>query len=373
MYVINSFGAGGAERHMLALVGHMVRSSHAVLVVALTGTVAGGAKNIADDYIMAGAETAMLDSVGARWLRDLGRWLGLYKLARSWALDVLHSHLPRADLAASIVKRLLPDTVWISTVHDAYIKGVYSGYWVFRWLYWNWRIADHVVAVSGHARRWVLDVLRVPDARTSVIYHGIVGPSSALQIRDVVEDGHPFKIGCLARFEPRKGIATLIKGMVAVCAKYPNARLLIAGSDPSGYAKEMKKLVGELQVGHAVDIQGFCDTLFDFLRRLDVFAFASVSEGFGIVLLEAMAVGLPVVASDIYPRNHIVAKDETGILAIPDRPESFASALIELIENPGLARHMGEAGRRRCLQEFSQEKLLKSTESLYLRLTARTQ
>ena len=372
MYVINSFGAGGAERHLLALVGHMVRAGHAVLVVALTRTVVGGAKNMKDDFIVAGAEIATLDTVGSVWLRDADRWIGLYKMTRSWAPCVLHSHLPRSDFAASIVKRLLPDIVWISTVHDAYIKGVYSGYWVFRWLNWNWRNADHVITVSGHARRWVLEVLRVPDDKATTIYHGVAFPPPRYQTRDGMADGHQFTVGCLARFEPRKGISTLIKAMVSVCAKYPDARLLIAGSDPSGYASEMRRLAVELQVGHAVEFQGFCDIPFDFLRQLDVFAFASISEGFGVVLLEAMAMALPIVASDIYPLNHIVAKDETGILAIPEDSESFASALIDLIEKPDLARCMGEAGRNRCLQEFSQEKMLKSIESLYPSLASRS-
>ncbi len=368
MYVINSFGAGGAERHLLALAGHLVRSGHSVLVVALTGAVAGGAKNIQEDFITAGVQNAILDQDSVGWLRDAGRWFALRKLAKDWNPDIVHSHLPRADLAASFVKRMLPDTVWISTVHDAYIKGVYSGYWVFSWLGWNWRLADHVIAVSSHARRWVHERLRIREAKTSVVYHGIAGLPADIQSRSAVSDSQPFLIGCLARFEPRKGIATLIKAMVSVREKHSGARLVIAGSDPTGYAKEMRRLADTLQLGDTIVIQEFCDAPLDFLRTLDAFAFASVSEGFGIVLLEAMAVGLPVVASDIYPLNHIVLRGETGLLANPAEPEAFAAALIDLLENPILAQRMGEAGRLRCLQEFSEEKMLNSTESLYLDL-----
>jgi glycosyltransferase involved in cell wall biosynthesis len=365
MYVVNSFGAGGAERHLLALASYMTRAGHSVLVVALTGAVPGGAKNIAEDFVSAGVQIAMLDRAGVGWLRDAGRWFGLCKLARAWAPDILHSHLPRADFAASFVKRMLPDIIWISTAHDAYIKGVYSGYWVFRWLGWNWRLADHIVAVSGHAQRWVLEVLRLSEARTSIIYHGIARLPADLEARTAISNAHPFVVGCLARFEPRKGIATLIKAMVTVCAKHPGARLVIAGSDPTGYANAMRRLADTLRVGHAVDIQDFCDDPLDFLCRLDMFAFASISEGFGIVLLEAMAIGLPVVASDIYPVNHIVVGGETGLLANPAEPEAFAAALIDLLENPELAHRLGEAGRRRCQQEFSEEKMMQSTESLY--------
>ncbi len=372
MYVINSFGAGGAERHLLALARHMVCSGHTVRVVALTGIVSGGAKNIADDFISIGAQIEILDRAGYGLPGDVRRWWKLRKLAAAWTPDILHSHLPRADLAASFVKRTLPGTIWISTVHDAYIKGVYSGYWVFRWLSWNWLIADHIIAVSGHARQWVFKNLRLPEAKTSIIYHGIAKISENFRPRlSIPEDGSPFMIGCLARFEPRKGIATLIKAMTIICENYPRARLLIAGSDPCGYASEMRKLADMLHVGHAVEIQGFCDAPFDFLRRLNTFAFASESEGFGIVLLEAMMVGLPVVASDIYPLNHIVLNGETGIMAHPNNPQSFAAAITDLMANPELAYRMGEAGHHRCLHEFSEEKMVQSTENLYRNLANR--
>ena len=75
------------------------------------------------------------------------------------------------------------------------------------------------------------------------------------------------------------------------------------------------------------------------------------------------------IASDIYPMNHIVVGGETGLLANPAEPEAFAAALIDLLENPELAHRLGEAGRRRCQQEFSEEKMMQSTESLYFSLT----
>lgn len=372
MYVVNSFGAGGAERHLLALAAQMVRTGHSVLVVALTRVVSGGAKNIADDFVSAGIQIAHLDRAGLGWLSDASRWFHLCRLARVWAPDILHSHLPRADFAASFVKRMLPDTPWITTVHDAYIKGVYSGYWVFRWLGWNWRLADHAVAVSGYAQRWALDVLKLPEAKTSIIYHGIPGPPANLQEQTVISNDHPFVVGCLARYEQRKGMATLIQAMVNVCAKHPDTRLVLSGSDPAGYADDLRRLADTLHVGHAVDVLGFCNDPFALLSGLDVFAFASNSEGFGIVLLEAMGSGLPVVASDIYPLNYIVVDEKTGILVEPSESAAFAAAIIRLIENRELAYRLGQAGRRRCLQEFSEEKMLQATESVYLALIDRS-
>ena len=130
----------------------------------------------------------------------------------------------------------------------------------------------------------------------------------------------------------------------------------VTGSDPNNYAQEMMRLADKLGVGHVVDIQGFCDTPIDFLRRLDVYAFASISEGFGIVLLEAMAEGLPIVASNIYPINHIIIDDETGILVSPTKPDEFAVAIMRLINDQTMKDRIGVAGMKRCRNEFTEQK-----------------
>ncbi|WP_367266944.1 glycosyltransferase family 4 protein [Propionivibrio sp.] len=366
MYVVNSFGAGGAERHMLVLVNYMVRSGHTVMAIALSGQTAGGARNLTEEFRNAGATIAILDDVipGKKHVR--GHLFKLVSLIRSWRPDIVHSHLARSDFAVSIGKLLMPKIVWVSTIHDAYVKGVYPGYWIFPWLGWNWRRANHVVAVSGHARDWALRRFGLLESQISTIYHGIKSvPADCVKTADV-QNRQPFLVGCLARFEPRKGMATLIRAMVFVRQKVPMVKLVLAGSDPYGYAKELKKLADELDVGSVVDIQGFCDTPMAFLGQLNVFAFASVSEGFGIVLLEAMTLGIPVVASDIYPINHIVLADHTGLLVPPDKPEAFSAAIISLFESPERAQVMGEAGRSRCSEEFSEEKMTRSVHRLYL-------
>ena len=367
MYVINSFEAGGAELHLLAVARNMISFGHSVLVVGLTGAVFGGARNIEGDFLSVGAQTKKLDYFLAPWLRDIGRWFALRKLANIWAPDIVHSHLPRSDFAASFVKRAMPDTIWICTVHDAYIKGVYAGYWIFRWTRRNWRRADRIIAVSAHAQRWVLTHLKIPKSKTSIIYHGVAPVTEALQSREVIScsQERPFLVGSLARFEPRKGISTLIKAVGHIHEKYPNVHLVIAGSDPIGYADKMRELSKKLNVSHSVKLESFCNSPYEFLRKLDIFAFASVSEGFGIVLLQAMLTGLPIVASDIYPINHIVVNGETGILVNPSDPQAFAAAIRELLESPEVAKRMGDAGKRRCITEFSEGQMIASIVEIY--------
>jgi L-malate glycosyltransferase len=365
MYVINAFGAGGAERHLFELAKFMVSGGHSVTVVALTKKTSGGASDMKDDFVSLGAEVIFLDFDGRDCFGEFGRWFNLYKAVKRHQPQIIHTHLVRADFSVSIIKRAFPDVIWVCTAHDAYIKKVYSGYWIFYLLAWQWRLADHIIAVSGHARAWVSKTIRQPEANSSVIYHGVDAVMEHSRVRNEVGSKNEILIGCLARYEPRKGIATLIKAMVIVCQKYPRARLVVAGSDPHGYAEDLRGLARKHHIEHAVDIRGFCDNPSAFMRKIDIFAFASVSEGFGIVLLEAMACELPIVTSDIYPLNHIVQQRETGLLVDSKDHNEFSAAILELISNNKLAAQMGQAGRKRCSEYFSKEKMLTQTFNLY--------
>lgn len=365
MYVINSLHAGGAERHLVELTRYMVSSGHSVTIVALTKKTRGGAIDMKDDFVSLGAEVMFLDVGVGDWLGEFGRWINLYKAVKRCQPQIIHTHLVRADLSVSIIKRLLPDFVWICTAHDAYIKKVYSGYWIFYLLAWQWRLADHIIAVSGHARKWVSKTVRQPENKSSIVYHGVDVTMEGSRAPREIGWNNEILIGCLARYEPRKGIATLIKAMVIVRQKFPRARLVVAGSNPYGYSGELRDLAKKLHIEHAVDLGEFCDTPHAFMRKIDIFAFASSSEGFGIVLLEAMAAELPIVASDIYPLNYIVKQNETGLLASPDDDVGFAVAILELISNSKLAAQMGQSGRKRCSEYFSKKKMLTLTDNLY--------
>lgn len=363
VYLINTLGTGGAEAHLLNLVRDMMRRGYKVWVVILSKKVLGGAANLGQEFDKTGANLIYLRSF---FLGDVGRWCHLASLLRQLNPDILHSHLPRSDMAASIVKAMVGNFFWVSTIHDAHTKDSYSGYWIFPYVKGHWARGDYFIAVSNKAKTWGMQTLGLSASKTEVIYHGIE-VSEALTPQRETSDGPP-TIGCLARFEKRKGLETLVRAMAVVRKDFPTAKLLLAGSDPTGYSAVIKDLVQSLGLSNNVEILGFCSAPLDFLRRLDVFAFASISEGFGIVLIEAMSEGCPIVASDIYPINHIVQNDETGILVNPDDPEAFASAIIDLLRRPEKRWAMGQAGHRRCVQEFSLGKSLNKTHDAYVRL-----
>ena len=122
LYVTNSFQAGGAERHLLNLTRDMIMHNHQVWVAVLERKIHGEIHSLEPAFVEAGVNVIHLTSYA---MFDIGRWLSLLRLAKKLRPDIIHSHLPRSDLSASVVKFLFPDIYWISTIHDTYTKDKY--------------------------------------------------------------------------------------------------------------------------------------------------------------------------------------------------------------------------------------------------------
>jgi glycosyltransferase involved in cell wall biosynthesis len=106
------------------------------------------------------------------------------------------------------------------------------------------------------------------------------------------------------------------------------------------------------------------ETLATCYRACDVFALPSLEEGFGIVYLEAMAFGKPVLAAPLTAVPEVVLDGETGILVDPDREHALVTALVSLLGNPALRKRLGEAGRRRVVEHFSFDRLVERLDEV---------
>jgi glycosyltransferase involved in cell wall biosynthesis len=233
-----------------------------------------------------------------------------------------------------------------------------------------WRRADAIIAISNEVRRWLVEDLCVPTERVRVIYYGIEPEGFRVPPAGRRTKGNV--IGSIGRLEERKGHADLIAAMPMVRARVPHATLLIAGNDPWGHRKALERLRMELGVADQVQLVGFQADVAGFLHSVDVFAFASRAEGFGQVVIEAMACGKPVVASRVAPLTEIVVEGVTGLTAEPRNPEAFASALSALLTDSSRAQWMGERGRERVTERFLAARMGRETIELYESVLARS-
>jgi glycosyltransferase involved in cell wall biosynthesis len=175
-----------------------------------------------------------------------------------------------------------------------------------------------------------------------------------------------FLVGNVGRLALQKGQRHLIAAMPLLLERVPRARAIIAGGgDLEDYLRD---LANEMGVGERVHVLGPRKDVPALMHAIDVFVMPSIWEGFGLVLLEAMAAGRPIVASRVATIPEVVAEGETGLLVPAGDPLALATALAELADQPEVAARMGEAGRERLRRRFSLEKMVGDTELLYREL-----
>jgi glycosyltransferase involved in cell wall biosynthesis len=174
----------------------------------------------------------------------------------------------------------------------------------------------------------------------------------------------------VGRLAPEKGLDTLITAWPRVRARFPAAQLALVGEGPHRAALE--GLAGSLGLplgpSGAIELPGSSPDSMGALRGADLFVLPSREEGMSIALLEAMALGIPVVATSIDGNQRLIDDRENGLLVPPDDPESLASAIIEQWENIDRAVQMGLAARRRVEQQFSIEAVAREHLALFREL-----
>lgn len=369
LHLINTLSVGGAELHLLTLARHLKRQDVEVVVACLREQVKGS-RSLRPDFEKEHIGVVHLQADSRYDWRFVTRFLRLLKEQRP---DVVHTHLPRADLAAALGKFLHPSIIWVSSVHDIYNKS-WSGRWAVPLFSSIWRQADSVVAISHAVKQWLVDDQGLLPGNVRVVHYGIElerFSRATVNLRERWCLNGGAVIGSIGRLEPRKAHDCLIEAMAAAFESAANACLLIAGHDPWGYGKDLQALINDLELEKRVKLVGFQDDVPSFLGALDVFAFASRSEGFGQVVIEAMAAGKPVVASKIPPLTEIVIEGETGLLVEPRDAKSFAEALTHLLIDPVERRRMGMRGRERVKEYFTAERMAQETLLLYEELLQR--
>jgi glycosyltransferase involved in cell wall biosynthesis len=292
--------------------------------------------------------------VSPRLARDVIR------AVRAESPDLLHTHLVHADVYGSIASRVT-GVPFVSTRHndDRYLLGP------FRYADRAFaRRARRLIAISDAVRTFLERAGHDPRKLTTVRY-GLddlpAVPSSPTPAEAGVPVGAPLALA-VGRLIEQKDHSTLLRAFARVREQQPEARLAILGGGP--LEAETRALAASLGITDAVALPGRTE-IRDWLERADVFVHTSRWEGFGIVLLEAMLAGLPIVATAVSAVPEVVEDGETGALVPAGDVEGVARELGALLADPGLRRRLGEAGRERARTEFSVARMAERTLEVY--------
>jgi glycosyltransferase involved in cell wall biosynthesis len=238
----------------------------------------------------------------------------------------------------------------------------------------HWRANDAVIAVSEATARFQRLFNRVPAARLHVV-HGFVEPPPRLPdeagretLRGRLGIGPGERVvGTAARLVPAKGVGDLLRAVARLRQRVP-AVLVVAGSGEKAFEERLR--TEALRLAVPVRWLGFRDDLQQLLPAFDVFATASRREALGMAALEAMAAGVPVVATRVGGLPEVVEDGVTGLLVPRRDAAAFAAALEKVLLDEDLAQAMGSAGRRRVLAGFTVQSQVPRIEDV-LERTAR--
>jgi glycosyltransferase involved in cell wall biosynthesis len=229
---------------------------------------------------------------------------------------------------------------------------------------WLWPLADHFSCNAQVLKKIMMDRFPIPDNRITVIHNGV----NLDYFRPATEPLPVDKrvVLCIARLVPEKDHETLMAAFSLVAARHPEAELWLVGDGPRRQA--IHRLANRLiPPGRLRLLPGQSD-LAPLLRQGSILVLSSIQEGLPNVVLEAMAAGLPVVATDVGGLSEVVQQGETGWLVAPKDVPALADAISHLLAHDEVRTAFGQAGRKRVEQRFSLAAMIQQHEDMFLRL-----
>ena len=270
----------------------------------------------------------------------------------------------------------------IATIH-ATEKGRHGGIhndtqrYIHEQEYWLTYEAWRIIVCSEFMKSEVTSSFNVPTDKVDVIFNGVDAAKFAFEWTEEERIAHRAKLALpeekivmyVGRFVREKGIQVLLNSASAVLAQEPNTKFLIVGG---GNREKFEKFIQWAGLQNKVLFTGFMAnrSLHQLYRCADVAVFPSLYEPFGIVALEGMAAGAPVVTSDAGGLREVVLHDKTGTLSFAGSPESLAWAILKVIQDPKRSAKLATAAKERLTAEFTWPTLASQTIDVYNRVWA---
>jgi L-malate glycosyltransferase len=378
LYLNHTSEVSGGERSLLDLLAGLPDDVHAA-VACPEGPLAEAVRDLGVPFVEApGAQGSLkLHPIHTtRGVGDIARgaW-AVRRTAKGLGADLVHANSIRAGLAAGLAASVGGPPAVVH-VHDSLPPGRFSAV-ALREI---GKRAALVIANSHHTKASFARV-RLTDAVR--VIHGPVD----LERFDPAEfdrshararlglESSTFALAVVAQITPWKGQDHAVRVLAQLKAGGPDVRLLLVGSpkfvsgatryDNRAYAGFLERLTESLDLADEVVFLGERDDVPEILRAVDVLLAPSWDEPFGLAVVEAMAMQVPVVATNVGGPSEIVRSGEDGLLLPPRAPETWANSIRELIRRPELRREMGQKARERVAERFSTEAHVKGVLAAY--------
>jgi glycosyltransferase involved in cell wall biosynthesis len=352
----------GTERHISELLDALRRQGVDVSVACPDPSPVADHARGRSIPVLALPKNGVLDVSAIRTLR---------RLLRSGEVDIVHAHNGRTALAAALAVRLAGRGRCVVTQHflapshagRSGLKGFLSRMahgWVDRHTHAHIAISSAVrdaMVKRGQATGWITIVpngISAPDRST-------LTPASQIRAELGIPADAVFLV-CASRLEPEKDLMTLLETMPLLAAS-PPVKLVIAGA--GSMEVDLRHKIRDWQLSDCCSLTGFRQDVLSIISAADIFVLPSKAEPFGLVLLEAMALGKPVIATSVGGPLEIVLDHLTGTLVPPGDPAALSGAIQSLIDAPARRAAMGRSGQARFEEQFTADRMGKDILNVY--------
>ena len=345
---------GGGERHLADLSHALVDLGHEVYAASIPGSPLS-----AELSFLSKEKTFALSR--RNYAKNLA---GLAGFLRSHSIEILHAHAARDYHLAALAVRLTSDSRLVLTRHVLFPLRPINRPLL--------RSAGRVIAVSQAVAESLRQNGVIESSKITLIHNGIDVDrfTRSMELRD---GNSPALVGTVGHLAPIKGHDVFVRAAAMLYERRRALRFVIVGEDKSpemGHRRSLESLVAELGVSGVVDLPGWRDDMPALLSSLTLFVSAARSEPFGLAIVEAMAAGLPVVASASEGASEIIEDGVSGKLVPVDHADALAEAIDNLLDNPVECSRLGRNAQLAARERYSLDRMAKDTERVYREVLA---
>jgi glycosyltransferase involved in cell wall biosynthesis len=298
--------------------------------------------------------------------------LQIRRIVQMEKIDIIHTHEVRSDAVGLTCAKLCRIPV-VTTLHG-WIANNIKGRVLTRLDKSVLRFFDHVIAVSDKIREAAL-LSGVKEDRVSVLHNALIiedycpNRKNREFRKEISVSDKCLLIGNIGRLSPEKGQADFIKAASLVLKERKDVKFVLIGKGDDEVG--LKELTQELEITHEVIFAGYRDDMQNIYNSLDLVVQSSYTEGMPNVILESLAMEVPVIASDVGGTAEVVDNNETGLLMPPGKPEEIAEKILLFIHDRNMFGEMAKKGRRHVEANFNFDARTKKLSFIYDRVCPR--
>jgi len=356
---------GGAEKNIYDIVGNIHKERFTMYVTCLKGG------ELIEDLKSKGISASIIGLDKIFSIKAFIKGVELFRFIREEGIQIVVTYHHDADIWGGLVALLARVPVIISSRRDLGTHLQKKHIWAYRILN---QLFTKIIAVSDAVKEKVVQREWTSPRKIITIYNGVdiykfKNPDNTSDIK-VLLGISPSKIiiGTLGAIRPIKGHIYLVQAAVEVIKKRDDVIFLIVGYKETEYFNIVFNLIKKLGLEEYFVFTGDRTDISQLLAVIDIYILSSVSEGFSNAVLEAMAAGKPVIASNIGGNAEAVIQNQTGLLVPPRNTEAIVKGILRLLENTSLRQFMGKEGYVRVAKGFTLEKMIENVEAIFERL-----